>query len=847
MTIKNKLRRTLAVVAVLWAGTALADLAQTVEFNIAPQPLQEALIKYSAQSGVQVTTAAEIIDGKASAGVIGTYPAQGALEQLLKGTALGFDVINGNTVTIHRTAGDRTVSGTQAQEDNDVRLAQGKSSPDVYGSAQVSEQKQNLEDTALDEVVVTAQKRIERLQEVPVPVTALSADILAANNQLRLQDYYTKVPGLNLVLTGDGDAPTLSIRGVTTGGFTNPTVGTVIDEVSYGSTIAQGSSANAPDIDPSELTRIEVLRGPQGALYGASGIGGLIKFVTIDPSTDGLSGHVQTGFNSIRNGDGTGYNLRGAINVPLGDTFAVRASGFTGRDPGYVDNVRNGEEGVNQRDNEGGRLSALWRPSENLAVKLGALLQDSERQGTDEIHQLPGLGEFEQDSLPGTGTYERKTQAYSATVNAKLGPVELVSATGYSIDKINTRFDSSPAFGATGLVSLFFPGVTGSMNPYEGETKKFTQEVRLTIPLGQKVEWLVGAFYTDEDYVQDLEVLAADSATGAPVGTLLGLHIPNSFEETAAFTALTFEITDRFDIQLGGRISENKQSFLTDRTGPLASGNSPEARTKDSPFTYLITPRFRISPDLMAYARMASGYRPGGPNANCAPTNTIPCQYDADTTDNYEIGLKGRILDRALSFDASVYYINWKDIQLNATDPSFFLAYTGNGGSARSRGAELSLEARPLTGLTVSAWVAWNDAELRQTPLLGTFNGVVGAGDRLPYSSPLSGSLSLNQEFPLSASMTGFVGASASYVDNRKGAFPGFFSPTSERELFPAYVQMDLSAGVRYDTWAINLFVNNVSDERGVLTGGLDKGGQHTFAYNYIQPRTVGVSLVKTF
>src|SRR5262249_11729294 len=145
----------------------------------------------------------------------------------------------------------------------------------------------------IEEIVVTAQKREERLQDVPVPVTSMSADALVEQNQLRLQDYYSKVPGLNLELDGTTGVPTVSIRGVTTGGQTNPTVGVTVDDVPYGSSTFIGGGFVSPDIDPSDLTRVEVLRGPQGTLYGVSSIGGLLKYVTLDPSTDGFTGLVQ--------------------------------------------------------------------------------------------------------------------------------------------------------------------------------------------------------------------------------------------------------------------------------------------------------------------------------------------------------------------------------------------------------------------------------------------------------------------------------------------------------------------------------------------------------------------------
>jgi iron complex outermembrane recepter protein len=242
------------------------------------------------------------------------------------------------------------------------------------------------------------------------------------------------------------------------------------------------------------------------------------------------------------------------------------------------------------------------------------------------------------------------------------------------------------------------------------------------------------------------------------------------------------------------------------------------------------------------YARLASGYRPGGPNGTCTPN--FPCQYSADKTKNYEVGVKGDVLGHALSFDASAYYVDWDDVQLSLVDPSAGVGYIDNGGHARSRGVELSVESRPLTGLTLSGWAAWNDAELTEVP--GASSVVATSGDRLPYSSPISGNLSLDQEFPLGRSTTGFVGGSVSYVDDRRGVFPSISVPSATRQVFSSYTQTDLRAGLRYASWTLSAFANNVTDKRGVLTGGLDRPVT-TYAFNYIQPRTVGAFLSKTF
>jgi outer membrane receptor protein involved in Fe transport len=196
------------------------------------------------------------------------------------------------------------------------------------------------------------------------------------------------------------------------------------------------------------------------------------------------------------------------------------------------------------------------------------------------------------------------------------------------------------------------------------------------------------------------------------------------------------------------------------------------------------------------------------------------------------------VFDRALSFDASLYYIEWKDIQVVVLERGY--GYYTNASRAKSQGVELSLESRPVAGLTLAGWVAWNEAELTEAfPASSTAFGI--SGDRLPFSSRFSASVSLDDEFALGANLMGFAGASVSYVGERVGQFTG----TSRRQAFPAYAQTDMRAGVRYDTWTANLFVNNLADRRGVLAGGL--GTVNELAFDYIRPRTIGVAVSKVF
>ena len=323
----------------------------------------------------------------------------------------------------------------------------------------------------MEEVLVTAQKRTERLHDVPVPVTVISGQTLVDTNQLRPQDYYTSIPGLSFSSGVHGE-PYLAIRGITVDYYSNPSVGITIDDVPQGSSTSLGGGYIAPDIDPSDIAHVEVLRGPQGTLYGATSMGGLIKYVTVDPSIDGSSGSVQVGTNGVHNGAELGYSARGAGNLPLSDTSAVRLSAYARRDPGYIDNIQSGERGVNVRHADGGRLALLWRPSDAFSLKVNAFVQHSKQDGLSTVNVGPNLGDLQQDVLRETGRYDAKVQSYSAALTANLGRVNLTVLTGYNVQSTSGWYDITPIYGS--YVQSHFE-VAGATSNDSRRAGKFTQ------------------------------------------------------------------------------------------------------------------------------------------------------------------------------------------------------------------------------------------------------------------------------------------------------------------------------------------------------------------------------------
>ncbi|MGN6821046.1 MAG: TonB-dependent receptor [Sphingomonas sp.] len=687
------------------------------------------------------------------------------------------------------------------------------------------------------DIVVTAQKRSERLQDVPAAVSVVNTSALAENNESRLRDFATSVPGFQASPSpGGGGQQTLVIRGISSGTIQNPTVGIMIDDVPFGAATYDFS----PEVDPADLQRIEVLRGPQGTLYGASSLGGLVKFVTADPSTTAVSGKAEAGINGVSHGGGAGYAFRGAINLPVSDTFAVRVSGFTHKDPGYIDNPILNLDDVNDFYASGGRISALWKPAPIFSIKLSALYQRSIAEGqNEEIHGF-GLAEYETNGIIDTGRTTKTIQAYSGTAKLNLGGIDLTSVTAFSKFEATASQDYTNIAPWGTLAQSGF-GVPGAPSRLRADVQRWTQEFRGTFKTGEMLDWLVGAFYSDEK-THIRQAITAQATNGATAGDIFTYDQPINFREYALFADPTLKLTDWFSIQLGGRYSWQTATYLKVTQGGSIYGGAtvtlPQLTRRDQVFTYLVTPQFRITSDLMIYGRLATGYRPGRSNS-ANPNPLIPRVAAPDRTTNYEFGIKGSALANLISFDLSLYRIDWSKMQLNAIDPVSHLSFTSNAARARSEGAEASVSLHPGAGLTLSSWVSFNKAVL--TDGIVTTAAYAPTGARLPFSPRFSMNLSADKSFKLSETLTGTLGATFSHISSRQGTFVS----TAGRAFYPAFDQFDLRAGLKYDDWALNIYMRNVGDERGLIGGG--PGAYPPSAWVYIQPRSYGLSLSKAF
>ena len=682
--------------------------------------------------------------------------------------------------------------------------------------------------TAADDIVVTAQKREQRLIDVPQSVSVIGSDLLRQTHADRLDDYLSRVPSAAINEAQAGQARII-LRGINTGSDA-ATVATYIDETPYGSatSLANGGTL-APDFDPSEVQRIEVLRGPQGTLYGANSLGGLVKFVTVAPSTDAVHVFGQAGFEDIDHG-GVGYSFRGALNLPISSDLAVRGSGFYRKDSGYIDDPNQGKD-VNEVRSYGGRASILYHPDEALTLRATALIQNLASDApnaydADPITLSPTLGRYTQSHIVAEPS-DVKYRVYNGTGSYDFGPVTFLSSTSQGNLRQALVQDATALFGAPSDVNE------------DVIQHRFTEEARLASSRPGFFEWTLGGFYTRERNAIRQNLGLNDATTGAI--TMPGLETVNfrsRYREIAGFASGTFHFTPKLDLTLGGRYSHNKQDStetiggaLVPPPGLLFTGNS-----SDNVFTYSVAPSFKPNDHLTFYARVARGYRPGGPNVlpAIAVPGDVPRSFSPDRTTNYEVGVKSELLDRKLSLELTGFWIDWSRIQLLASVDGFGVNI--NGGDARSRGIEAAATLKPTSGLTLSANGAYIDAYLR--------NDVTGfgaeSGDHLPYTARFSGTVSAEYERPLTDRINGEGGVSWRYTGHRESAFQ--LPPLGQHRL-GGFSQVDAHAGVTFGHFRLDAFVRNLTDSHGITdVAGAGSAENGAVSVAIIRPRSFGAT-----
>ena len=725
----------------------------------------------------------------------------------------------------------------------------------------------------LGQVIVTASKRGEQsTQDIPAAIQAISGDQLASTGAAEFVDYAALVPSLTFSDLGPGDKKYV-IRGITS--FGPATVGVYYDEAVITASNANDGGGRSADVRLFDLDRIEVLKGPQGTLYGASSMSGTIRYITKKPNLGKFEGYVAAETSDTSNG-GTNFGVNGALNLPLVDgKLAVRFTGWDVNNSGFVDAVRIAAgpiEDANDEVTRGARVTLRWQATDNLSVSATTTSQ-SLHAGGSARYTPAGVTSFGDvgagfPSIPGGDLVNTDiTQSpWNETINiygltaAYTGASGVFTATTNYFDrKIDFEFDSSPI--------LFFFGVPIPGITLEPQERRITSsELRYASNFTGPVNFVVGGFLQNEHSDFRVEVLkinafgeaagpfsrldSDDALQNANGNTFFGRIDNDQLKQSAIFGEVTYAINDQWSV-LGGlryfRSTLDSQNETTHPFGGFGTNIPVGVQTNSATgnkTTFKVNLSYKASDNALMYATVSQGFRVGGTNAADLPfASGIPPSFDPDSLINYEIGAKTEFLDHRLRINAALYQINWSDIQVEALDNTQAFKFTTNAGTATVRGFELEAQAILAKGLELDFGGSFIDAKLTEGQPGANGDPTLGQnGDRLPNVPRVQFNAALTYAFPVGNGADLSLRADVGFrgkTDTLFNTASGFLVPLHSYEL------VNLRANLSWNEWVFGLFAKNVFDKRAEVDAIASV--QDPLARITARPRTVGISVKRTF
>lgn len=742
--------------------------------------------------------------------------------------------------------------------------------PLVIGSAAMAQPSQDDRERAVSKaetIFVTAERREARAQDVPSTLEVLQGSALDELGVDNLEDYLTAVTGLGLTSLGSGK-PKLAIRGVSNAaenqfGFldSSDTVGIYLGEIPI------SGSGPTPDLNIYDLNRIEVLKGPQGTLYGEGAMGGAIRLMPNLPDLESFSVKGDATYASIEHG-GSKYRARGAVNIPIIENrLAVRLTVSYVDDGGFIDNITTGETDVNSSELFSIRGQVLWQLTDWLDIKFLYLRDERELDNFNDV--APGAGDLS-TIYTEPRFLDSKTDIFGFTANADLGFATLTSITSYNRNDYDVS-DRLIAFSA-GLNFAFGlnPPLSSEYFPIKSETKTISQEVRLVSNGDKFIDYVVGFFYRKRrtDVCQAFEVPGLDTTAGGFFATvfgistapqhncqtpglpfLFGVDAEEDFEQIAGYGEVKVGVLDSLDLIFGLRVFDEKIAATSIATHSAISaaflGVAPplDISSSESDILFKGGLSLQVTEDLLIFAIVSEGFRSGGANfgADVSGTN-IPAAYGSDDIINYEFGVKSSWFENRLTVNASLFYIDWSNIQTVLTDIHPVLmapvSFTDNVGDAEIFGFDLQVVAQVSEAISFGVSYSLTDTKLKSaSPLSGLI-----VGEDLANSPEHTVSAFLEGRVTLwNGELYGRV--DFRYVDDQVNQAIGVLTP---RAIFQvdSYALVHLRAGWQTDNWGIEVFVENVADERNELGVTPFGNGLNTVVGN---PRTIGVTISGSF
>ncbi len=711
---------------------------------------------------------------------------------------------------------------------------------------------------ALDEVIVTANKRSERLQDVAVSVSSLSGATLERMHVAALADISGAVPGLVISNTGGPGRSTITMRGLNSQG-NGSLVATLIDDMAVGSSASWAREDSYQlDLMPYDIAAIELLRGPQGTLYGANSMGGVLKYAMRYPSLDATEAQVGVEALSVSGGGSGGYGVRGAFGAPLvAGKLAVRVSVFDRKTPGFIDNPTLQRNNENTTTQKGARVALLWQLTDAVSVKLQALHQEIQSAGSNLV-AATAVGEGPVYS-PGEWldgpqawahtvpeSFRTKIDFGSVTIDWNLPFGHLTSASSYS--KKITEHDQDMTLAYGWLQPLIFGPDTPTNNMFLSGVgvKKFTQELRLSSAGESRLSWLLGAYYTKEDATnsQDLEALGLDLAPLPGINPFALASVASSYKERAVFGNLSYQLTPALAVSVGLRRLKNEQ-LVNAQTGGIILAPSDTLSSSDASITnFMANVSYHFAENTMGYVRVANGYRPGVPNVVSSQYPEIPASTQSDTMKNYEVGLKSQFAGARGTIDLSVFKIDWTNMQAIVLTADGNIGYGANAGTATSKGVEMSVNYLATEALRLGVNAAFTDAKATQQVVTASYTVAVGA--RLPTAPKWTLAATADYRLAPLGGWTPRVNAAFRYLTEQYSTFSSA-NPTAR---IPAGSIADLNLGLSRGKVDVALYVRNLADKRTFNSGlpqtnGLT--GVRFYRGTLVQPRTVGLTVDYSF
>lgn len=729
----------------------------------------------------------------------------------------------------------------------------------------------------LEEIVVTATKRQQSIQEVPIAITALSSDDLQKLGATAFADYATTVPNLSFGYAGAGRtvARQFQIRGL----FGAGTSALYIDDTPVPVTM-----------DPRvlDVERIEVLRGPQGSLFGSRSMGGLVRMITKQPDTEDFSSKVHVRGGSIADG-AEDYLVDGSVNLPMADgRAALRASAYYVRDGGFVDRFvdpdasywgrpaskaqLSGDEyvakDVNTDKTWGAQLAVKFQATDDITITPSVMYQKLDSDSPPFVELDPDSGsvtrQFNFDEWS-----EDEWYLGALLMEFRFSAGTLVSSTSYFNRKTADMEDGTlavePPYNGSSVPPRWVVGTVPVETLQEGDLDLVTQELRFVSEASGPFSYIVGGFYQHQDNhggYPPLSILEAGTQLvffGLPAGeSFFSQTAHTTSREIGVFGELSYAFTPTWTATVGGRYYDYESTanrtddgtlyYLVGLEPPIVSGEFKQSETGFNPKVGL---QWRASESAMIYADAAKGFRPGGTNPGATACEAVgvtgvPATFDSDSVWSYELGGKADWADRRLVTNLSVYYVKWNDYRASVVCPLGF-GYSVNTGEAESKGFELELTAYPVDGLTVALSVGYTDAQITDP---GTSTRI-HTGDPLVNVPEWTGMFSIDHSFAMTDTARGYwrvdyryVGDSVGLISlaNSNGAIPT--DPSTRNR--PSYDLVNARIGIRRDHMDAAIYIDNVTNERANLANPTPvSDALPLVAVN--RPRTVGIDFRYSF